>query len=142
MSGSQMNGISFSLEPNLSAVEFIDVLRRSTLADRRPLGDVARIESMLRNADIIVTARDEDEQLVGVARALSDFAYCSYLSDLAVSTNFQRQGIGKRLIQIVRETGGEHVALILLAAPAAQLYYPHIGMDRHDSCWILPPDAG
>lgn len=142
MSGSLMNGITYRLEPNLSAIEFIDVLRRSTLAERRPADDVARIESMLRNADIVVAARDEDEQLVGVARALSDFAYCTYLSDLAVSIECQRQGIGKRLIEFVRETGGEHVALILLAAPAAQQYYPHIGMDRHDSCWILPPDAG
>lgn len=142
MSGSLMNGITYRLEPNLSAIEFIDVLRRSTLAERRPADDVARIESMLRNADIVVAARDEDEQLVGVARALSDFAYCTYLSDLAVSIECQRQGIGKRLIELVRETGGEHVALILLAAPAAQQYYPHIGMDRHDSCWILPPDAG
>jgi GNAT superfamily N-acetyltransferase len=128
--------VAYALEPDLSSSEFIDVLRRSTLAERRPVDDSARIEAMLRHADIIATAR-VDGLLVGISRAVSDFAYCTYLSDLAVDQAHQRRGIGRELIRRTHEAGGLHTHLILLAAPKAREYYPHIGMQYHDSCWIL-----
>ena len=125
----------YQLEPDLNVGEFVDLLKRSTLAERRPVDDEAQMEAMLRNADLIVTARC-DGQLVGVARAITDFAYCCYLSDLAVDEAFQRQGIGKELMRRVSLEAGEKTKLILLAAPAAIDYYPHIGMVRHESCWM------
>ena len=131
-----MSDVSINLEPNLSPAEFIDVLQRSTLARRRPVDNEHVITGMLRHADIIATARDSNNQLVGVARSLTDFHYCTYLSDLAVDVDFQRRGIGKRLIDFSHEKAGRNTILILLAAPAAVSYYPHIGMIRHDSCWI------
>jgi predicted N-acetyltransferase YhbS len=94
---------------------------------------------MLAGADLIVTARGGDQILVGVARAITDFAYCTYLSDLAVDVNFQGAGIGRELIRWVHEKAGLETRLLLLAAPAAETYYPHIGMEKHDSCWMLPP---
>ena len=129
--------IDFASEPDLTADQFIDVLERSTLAERRPVGDRPIIEKMLANADIILTARDGGK-LVGVARAITDFAYCTYLSDLAVDQAYQRQGLGRELIRRTHEAAGVHTTLILLAAPKAQTYYPHIGMTKHDSCWIIP----
>ena len=113
------------------------MLQRSTLAERRPVDDPARIEAMLRNADIIVTARCGG-LLVGVSRAVSDFSFCTYLSDLAVDENFQRRGIGRELIRRTHEAGGVQARLLLIAAPKAVDYYPHIGMTRHDSCWMSP----
>src|SRR5271170_5595702 len=110
--------IVFALEPDLSAQEFRDILVASTLAERRPVGDLERLERMLRHADIIVTARDGD-RLVGISRAITDFAYCCYLSDLAVDVAYQRQGIGRRLIEETRARAGEHATLILVAAPTA-----------------------
>jgi predicted N-acetyltransferase YhbS len=92
---------------------------------------------MLRHADIIVTARD-GERLVGISRAITDFAYCCYLSDLAVDIAYQHQGIGKRLIAETRTRAGECVTLTLVSAPAAETYYPKIGMKRHASCWAIP----
>jgi len=127
----------YRLEPGLAAAEFIDLLVRSTLAERRPVADADRIERMLRNADLIVTAR-HGENLVGVARALTDFSYCCYLSDLAVDTAFQRQGIGRELLHRVASAAGPEARLILLAAPQAAEYYPRIGMVRHESCWTSP----
>ena len=132
-----MNAIRYQLEPNLTTDEFIDVLVRSTLADRRPVQDRDTITTMLAQADLIVTAR-AGERLVGVSRALTDFAYCTYLSDLAVDGAFQRRGIGRELVRRTHEAAGFHTMLILLAAPAARAYYPHIGMTQHDSCWIIP----
>jgi GNAT superfamily N-acetyltransferase len=129
--------VTYQQEPHLSAEEFREVLVRSTLAERRPVHDAERIRKMLAHANLIVTAR-VDGLLVGVSRALTDFAFCTYLSDLAVDERYQRQGIGRELIRRTHEIAGHETALILLAAPKAQTYYPHIGMTRHESCWIIP----
>lgn len=132
--------IVYQLEPNLSADEFIAVLVSSTLGERRPIDDGSRIEGMLRQADLIVTARC-DGKLVGVSRALTDFQFCTYLSDLAVDEAVQGQGIGKRLIEETHLAAGKHTMLILIAAPKAASYYPHIGMEAHPSCWVIPRKA-
>jgi predicted N-acetyltransferase YhbS len=129
--------LTYQLEPNLPAEEFIDVLVRSTLAERRPVHDRDAIAAMLKNADLIVTAR-RDSVLVGVSRALTDYAFCTYLSDLAVDEQVQRQGIGKELIRRTHEAAGLQTSLILLAAPKAQSYYPHVGLTKHESCWVIP----
>jgi GNAT superfamily N-acetyltransferase len=130
--------IDYRIEPELTAAQFIELLRASTLAERRPVDDRGRMEKMLRNADLVVTARTAENRLVGVSRAITDFAYCTYLSDLAVAQDFQRQGIGKELIRRTHEAAGPHTTLVLAAAPKAVDYYPHIGMINHPSCWIIP----
>ncbi|MEO6597759.1 MAG: GNAT family N-acetyltransferase [Planctomycetota bacterium] len=133
--------IRYTLEPDLGADEFISVLRRSTLAERRPVDDCERMLGMLENASVIATARSPDGLLVGVSRAISDYHYCTYLSDLAVDVAFQKRGIGRELILRTHAAGGFHTSLILLAAPKSRSYYPHIGMQSHDSCWITRGDG-
>ena len=132
-----MVNIEYAVEPDLSVDESIDILRRSTLAERRPVDDTQTIAGMLKHADLIVTARDSRRLLVGVSRAITDFNYCTYLSDLAVDEAFQRQGIGRELIRRTHLAAGLKTNLILLAAPKAETYYPHIGMLPHNSCWRL-----
>ena len=127
---------TYKLEANLDMTEFIDVLVRSTLAERRPVDRPDLIRGMLERADLIVAAR-ADEKLVGVSRAITDYSYCTYLSDLAVDQAYQGRGIGRELIRRTHEAAGVHTTLILLAAPKAQTYYPHIGMQRHESAWII-----
>jgi len=131
------SAIRYAEEPDLSAEEFVDVLRRSTLAERRPVDDAATIAGMLRNAGVILTARDRAGLLVGVSRAITDRCYCTYLSDLAVDEAFQGRGIGKELIRRTHEACGLCTTLVLLAAPKARGYYPHIGLRPHDSCWVV-----
>jgi GNAT superfamily N-acetyltransferase len=128
--------VTYHREPDLSPDEFIDVLVRSTLAERRPVREPDTIRAMLRHADVILTAR-LGGLLVGVSRAITDFAYCTYLSDLAVDERHQGWGVGRELIRRTHEAAGLHTTLILLAAPKARTYYPHIGMTPHDSCWII-----
>lgn len=128
--------IRIQLEPDLSPVEFVDVLERSTLAARRPVGDLDVIAGMLKHADLIATARDSSDRVIGVARSITDFHYCTYLSDLAVDVANQGCGIGKQLIDFTHEAAGRRTTIVLLAAPAAATYYPHIGLTSHDSCWI------
>lgn len=133
-----LQDVRFADEPDLSAEEFIDLLRRSTLAERRPVDDPERIRRMLAHAAIILCARDGAGTLIGVSRALTDFAYCCYLSDLAVDARWQRRGIGRELIRRTQERAGPEAMLILLAAPKAMSYYPHIGLERSERAFVLP----
>ena len=121
----------------ISADEFIDLLKRSTLAERRPIDDRNCIEAMLKHANLLCTAWD-GEKLVGVARSVTDFEYCCYLSDLAVDEAYQKRGIGKELIRLTASKLGMKAKIILLAAPKAEAYYPKIGFQAHRSAWIAP----
>src|SRR5690348_17830440 len=94
---------------------------------------------MVRNANLVITAWDGD-LLVGISRSVSDFAYATYLSDLAVRLSHQRRGIGKELIRQTQKAGGRQARVILLSAPAATDYYPHIGFTQHPSAWMLLGD--
>lgn len=127
--------ITYQTEPNLTIAEFRDILIRSTLGERRPIDDNDRLEKMCKNADIILTARFEGK-LVGISRSLSDFAWATYLSDLAVDVEFQHLGIGKRLIAETKKLVPDG-KLILLAAPAAQDYYPKIGMTQFEYSFYI-----
>jgi len=136
-----MNEVVYQIEPDLNVEDFLEVLQRSTLAERRPVDEPETIRAMLAHADILVTAR-VGGRIVGVSRAITDFSYCAYLSDLAVDLAYQRQGIGRELIRRTHEAAGPGTTLILLAAPGARTYYPHVGMVAHDSCWIRPRQPG
>jgi len=130
--------ITYRTGNNLDLDEFIDVYRDCSLGARRPIDDRERMGRMLAAGNVVVTAWDGD-RMVGVARSLTDFAFCTYLSDLAVRESHQRLGIGKELIRRTQDEAGPQARLILLAAPAAVDYYPHIGFEQHHSCWTLPP---
>lgn len=99
--------ITYQIENNISPEEFRDLLIKSTLGERRPIDDLERIKAMVENANLIITARD-DLKLVGVARSITDFVYCSYLSDLAVDDEYQKQGIGKELIRLTKKETPEN----------------------------------
>ena len=130
--------IDYRRETGLDAREFIDVLRRSGLDERRPVDEAGRIEKMCANANLVVTARDPGGLLVGVSRSLTDFAFCCYLSDLAVDRAHQRAGIGRELVRRTHEAaGGKGTKLILVAAPAAIDYYARIGMTRIEHAYLL-----
>lgn len=127
--------IKYQIENNLSPKEFKNLLIKSTLGERRPVDDFERIKLMIKHANLIITARDE-RKLVGVARSVTDFVYCTYLSDLAVDDEYQKQGIGKELIRLTKKETPK-ATTILLAAPKAVGYYPHIGMTKHEACYLL-----
>lgn len=124
----------------ISDEEFVDVLRRSTLAERRPVDDAACVRAMLANADLVCTAWD-GSLLVGVARSVTDFEYCCYLSDLAVDEKYQMKGIGKGLIRLTQSRLGSKAKIVLLAAPKAEGYYGKVGFSQHRSAWVLETKA-
>lgn len=125
------HGIDLDLE------EVLQVYKSSGLGERRPVADTGRLDAMICNANLVLVCR-VDGELVGIARSVSDFSYVTYLSDIAVSQPFQRCGIGKALIEATRKAA-PRTKIVLLSAPAATGYYPHIGFSRHDSAWVLNP---
>jgi predicted N-acetyltransferase YhbS len=127
--------IEYRVGNELDIDEILDLYHASSLGERRPVSDRERMTRMLRNANLVISAWD-GPLLVGLARSVSDFAYCTYLSDLAVRATHQRTGIGKELIRRTQASSPQ-ATLILLAAPKAVDYYPRIGFTRHDSAWIL-----
>ena len=133
-------GIHYEHERKISEAEFVDVLKRSTLGERRPVDDPACIRAMLAHANLLCTAWD-GPKLVGVARSVTDFAYCCYLSDLAVDQAYQKQRIGKQLIELTKSRLGDKAKLILLSAPKAESYYPRVGFEPHRSAWIIASRA-
>lgn len=124
--------ITYQLEKNLTAEEFIDVLNKSTLGERRPVDEPERILKMLEHGNLIITAR-ENNVLIGVARSLTDYLFCTYLSDLAVDQAYQKQGIGKELITQPNTSSEVNITL----APKAVAYYPKIGMTKWEQCYVL-----
>lgn len=120
--------------------QFVKLLEASTLAERRPVEDIHCMEGVLSNSNLIVSAWDCD-QLVGIARSVTDFHYCCYLSDLAVHKNYQKKGIGRELQALTQKQLGPRCKIILLAAPAANTYYEHIGFEHNDRCWVLSRNA-
>lgn len=122
---------------DLDVEEVLEVYRSSGLGERRPIDDIERFTAMVRNANLIVVCRIEGE-MVGISRSVSDFSYVTYLSDIAVSGAHQRSGIGKALIEATQREA-PRAKIVLLSAPAATDYYPHIGFSKHNSAWVLNP---
>jgi GNAT superfamily N-acetyltransferase len=113
--------------------EFCSVLSRCSLGARRPLAETERVAAMLKNADLVWAG----ELLVGVARSVTDFVYCCYLSDLAVDEDRQGRGVGTELIRRTQARLHPEAKLMLLAAPDATGYYPKIGFEPHPSAWVV-----
>lgn len=122
---------------DLDVREVLEVYRVSGLGERRPIRDEKLFTDMVRNANLIVVCR-VDGKLVGIARSVSDFSYVTYLSDIAVTRKHQRSGIGRALIDATRQEA-PRAKIVLLSAPAATEYYPHIGFSPHNSAWVLNP---
>lgn len=118
--------------------EVLAVYHASGLGERRPVDDRDRMAAMIRQANLVVVARDTEGALIGIARSISDFSYVTYLSDIAVVRRHQRSGVGRALLEATRQEAPD-AKVVLLSAPAATAYYPRVGFTRHDSAWVLNP---
>ncbi|MBI4742858.1 MAG: GNAT family N-acetyltransferase [Betaproteobacteria bacterium] len=128
--------ITYRSDAEITVGAAIDLYQRSTLGDRRPVDRPDIFEGMLNNANLTVTAW-HDERLVGISRSLTDFTYVAYLADLAVDAEYQRHGIGKRLIHETKQRLGRECTIVLLAAPKANGYYPKLGFEHNPRAWML-----
>ncbi len=128
--------IEYLTDAVLTIDQVIDLYKSSSLGARRPVDKPHIFQGMINNADIIVTAWDNDK-LVGISRALSDQVYVTYLADLVVHENYQQQGIGKRLIDLTQAQTAPDCMMVLLAAPQANDYYPKLGFTHNPRAWML-----
>jgi len=128
--------VEYFVNRPITPEQFVDLLNQTTLGARRPTDNYQCISGMLENADLLVSAWI-GERLVGIARSVTDFHYCCYLSDLAVSEQIQSKGIGKELIRQTFVSLKKGCKLILLSAPQATEYYPKIGFKQHNSAWLM-----
>ncbi len=117
-----------------SAQQIIELYDHAALP--RPTRDSQRIQAMFENSDLIMTAWD-GEKLVGVSRTITDWVWCSYLADLAVSPDYERSGVGKTLVQLTKQKIGERSMLLLLSVPTAMDYYPKVGFVRENKAFII-----
>ncbi len=136
--------IRYQTGNQLDLDQVIDLYRASTLGERRPVDDRDRMSKMLANANLVITAWDDDAAagqppLIGIARSVTDFCYTTYLADLAVRASHQRLGIGRELITRTQDACSPQTRLVLLSAPKAATYYPRVGFTRHEQCWQLEP---
>jgi GNAT superfamily N-acetyltransferase len=131
-----MSTLNYRTGKDLDVTLVIDLYKRSTLGERRPVESVDIFRDMIQNADVIVTALDCGK-LVGIARTLTDYSYVAYLADLAVDKDYQRKGIGKELIRRTRECLKKSCFITLLAAPMADGYYEKLGLERNPRAWML-----
>jgi len=131
-----MTMITYKVGNIIDHQQFIELLKASTLGERRPIDDEARMKRIVQHTNLMVTAW-EDDQLVGAARSITDFAYRAYLSDLAVKLSHQKQGIGTELIRQTKLAIDPEVVVVLLSAPKAAKFYPKIGMEHHPRAYLL-----
>jgi ribosomal protein S18 acetylase RimI-like enzyme len=130
------DAVVYTREATIAVADFQRVLVDSGLGAIRPVDDLPRLQTMLDNANLIVTARRGDGELIGVARCFTDFSWSCYLSELAVSPCAQGLGIGKGLLDETRRQLGPTVSLILASVPEAVGFYERAGMARiHEAFW-------
>ena len=132
--------IEYKINEPITTEQFIALLKSSTLGNRRPVEDHKCMEGMISNSNLTVSAW-HNGNLVGIARSITDFHYACYMSDLAVDKEHQKSGIGRQLQILTQEQLGPKCKLILIAAPAANQYYEHIGFTNNPRCWVLERES-
>lgn len=131
--------IIYTREDALNAPEFAAMMAETAMAPKRPLQNLERIEKMLRGANFVVTARDEDARLIGAARCITDFEWICYCAELAVRESHQGQGIGRGILDTCKSLLGPKIGLTLNAEPEAKAFYEHIGMKPYQA-YFMPRD--
>lgn len=126
--------ITYLVDKNQKASDVAEVFKNSGI--KRPYEDLERIQRMVDNADILITAW-KGEKMIGLARAITDYSYCCYLSDLAVDRDYQKQGIGRNLITRLQTELGDECSVVLISSPIATEYYPHLGFIKNDKAYVI-----
>ena len=129
--------IDYRLNAELSIEQVIELFDASGLSRGRPRADLARMQTMLVCSNLTITAW-QGGKLVGLARSVSDFAFATYLSDLAVHPTCQGQGIGRELLRCT-QAAAPQATVVLIAAIGCESFYRHIGMRPHESAYLLYP---
>ena len=130
----------YARDHGLTVADYVGVLSLTTMHDHRPLANTARIQAMLDGANFIVTARESDGTVIGLARCITDHAWICYCAELAVRDTHQGLGIGKRLLETAKEILGPGIGLNLISEPEAMGFYQRIGMEQYPAFFLPRTD--
>jgi len=122
-------------EERIEATEYVEFLKRSDLGSQYPGEDFKeRIETLVKRVSLSLTARDEDEKLIGILFGLTDFAYWLFVTDLGVDRTCTGRGIGSALMKKALKTAGgeKRIAVYLAANDSAIPFYEKLGMKRSE----------
>lgn len=126
--------IQFRINEKLNAKDVIAVFKSSGI--NRPVEDEERIQAMLDNSNLVVSAWNGSE-LIALARSVTDYTYCCYLSDIAVKKEHQKFGIGRTLIELTQETIGEETMLLFLSNITPLEFHPKEGFEKVENGYII-----
>jgi GNAT superfamily N-acetyltransferase len=124
--------IVYAQEQSLPVADYVTVLGETTMREKRPLKNAARIGEMIAGANFIVTAR-EDGVILGLARCITDHAWVAYCAELAVRESAQGRGVGRGILEFCMRTLGPGIGLGLFSEPNALAFYEHLGLMRLDN---------
>lgn len=133
--------IAYAREQDLPPEDYVAVLGSTYMREKRPLANRARIAAMLKGSNVIVTAREEDGGIVGLARGISDEAWVCYLADVVVREGRQGEGIGRGLLDACSRILGPAIGIVLIAYPQAEAFYRHIGLGEMPAFFIDRRDS-
>ena len=115
---------------NLSAKEYCEL--RSTVSWQPIIEEQA--QSGLNGSDFIIACRDDDN-IVGCARIFWDKGYIAYLADVMVKSEYQKQGIGKKLVsECIRYIDkqlkdGWRIKIVIVSAKGKEQFYEKFGFE-------------
>ena len=128
--------IVYAQEQDLSAEDYAAVVGSTYMRDYRPVANVERIAKILAGSNMVVTARDETGEIVGVLRGISDGEWVCYVADLAVHAGHQRKGIGTGMLDECKRLIGPGMGIVLVAYPEAVDYYKRIGLGEMQAFFV------
>lgn len=131
------NGEAITLRTEyVGAEEYIDFLKRSDLGQQYPKEDFQqRVTELVQNIQISLIARNKNSQIIGICFGLTDFAYWLMITDLGTDRSYEKQGLGKTLMEVAHELAGGEKKIIVFAYANdnAIPFYKKIGMTEAKS---------
>ncbi|EDY83879.1 acetyltransferase, GNAT family [Verrucomicrobiia bacterium DG1235] len=127
--------ITYLRDEDISFDEYHEFLKRTDLGSQYPKERFKeRLTKSLKNRSIGITARNRDGLLVGIAFALTDFAYFLFLTDLGVDRSYVKKGIGTELMKRIQtESGGEDdITVVTISNEEAYNFYKKSKLKNHE----------
>lgn len=127
--------ITYSRDEDISFEEYHEFLTRTDLGSQYPKERFKeRLTKSLKSRSIGITARNENGILVGIAFAITDFAYFLFLTDLGVDRSYVKQGIGTQLMKRIQDDAGgeDDITVITVSNDEAYGFYEKSGLKNQE----------
>lgn len=95
----------------------------------------SRIMVLASEAGAVYISAWDGEKLIGLINALDDGELTAYVHYLLVNPEYQKDGIGTRLVEMIKQKYKDYLCIVLTAEnPGLVGYYEKLGFDvMHDA---------